>query len=645
MPVCVCPLSFVEEISSNSVQLLGALTFVGCQSVQGSSCSQPRRRRQASRHRASNILRGPSRIQTTWSDLTTELTTADDLITTLTIMPRHYPEQRLDTPPPQSQLRRPWSPDPYDPFPSASAQVLSAGEPWHRTREPSDVSVDALDLADYARTIQPNSRTERYAQPRPDMHNRQDLYRAQARASRDSLQPPSLVSGGTISSHSHSYPHTYTSSTRNPARRPFSLPPPPLAHRPLADDTRSPPLDDPEIDISQFPAWSRNWYDSRGKQPHLPGSPYDYSPPASYDFFPPVHGVGSTTKISPFDPTYNANSIAHEHYDGYDPYAASNPSTRDLLPWSSSPPTSSTPLAPDIKEERMRMLENEFGPKSKSERHNNGDNEGGPVVGSIDENGHLITHGPKKRTALRAVQILLAAGAAVSSLYSALVLKPKSKPPPQSTPAAFVLYIFSVLTTLVLLYLFLIRPCTSGRSRSKAKNGMGMGMPGMMVLPINGGPGKKKKRKGKKGGPGRDSGDVQVNLIVDPTMFHPQRRDENDESDHGEDMPGTYSNDGPPRAPKRRGVMAGLALESQWRQARSALRKLSVFDAVAGLLWGAVFVFILIGKRCPSGQYDGWCTGYNVASAAACLLSVAFFLHLFFDVKDLHTSRVSPRTR
>jgi hypothetical protein len=39
------------------------------------------------------------------------------------------------------------------------------------------------------------------------------------------------------------------------------------------------------------------------------------------------------------------------------------------------------------------------------------------------------------------------------------------------------------------------------------------------------------------------------------------------------------------------------------------------------------------------------CNAYNVASAGACLLGVVFGVNVFFDVKDLHQSRVSPRTR
>ena len=39
------------------------------------------------------------------------------------------------------------------------------------------------------------------------------------------------------------------------------------------------------------------------------------------------------------------------------------------------------------------------------------------------------------------------------------------------------------------------------------------------------------------------------------------------------------------------------------------------------------------------------CNAYNVSSAAACFLCVAFGVSVFFDVKDLHACKVSPRTK
>ena len=210
---------------------------------------------------------------------------------------------------------------------------------------------------------------------------------------------------------------------------------------------------------------------------------------------------------------------------------------------------------------------------------------------------------------------------------------------------------------------------------------------GMMVLPVPGG-GKEKGRggdkRGKRGGKGKGGGgaDVQVNLIVDPHAFNfdPDHDDEDNicESDNDDDggMPGGFS----PSKPRgkgrgshqrRRGILAGLAMEESWRHARGWAKKLAVVDVAGVVLWGGVFVF---SKRCPSGAFSRWyvffllfsrflslvgcvmltdtlplhgyrCNAYNVSSTSACLLCVAFPVCVLFDVKDLHASKVSPQTR
>jgi hypothetical protein len=219
-------------------------------------------------------------------------------------------------------------------------------------------------------------------------------------------------------------------------------------------------------------------------------------------------------------------------------------------------------------------------------------------------------------------------------------------------------------------------------TRSKGdSNGLMPGLPGgMMVLPVGvPGTGKKgkKPKKGKKGNGAAGGGDVQVNLIMDPGIFgrnadhQHSDPDDDDEDDYDNyTIPGSYSH--PPshsrprrKAKPRRSIFAGLAQENAWREARKVLKRMTWVDVGGMVVWGALFVFILIGKRCPAGEFDGWsvfkfnlsafpiyqifewcrCTGYNVASASACLLCVAFGVNIFFDVKDLYSSRVSPRTR
>ncbi|KAF8163601.1 hypothetical protein B0H34DRAFT_651870 [Crassisporium funariophilum] len=96
---------------------------------------------------------------------------------------------------------------------------------------------------------------------------------------------------------------------------------------------------------------------------------------------------------------------------------------------------------------------------------------------------------------------------------------------------------------------------------------------------------------------------------------------------------------------RRRGVFEGLKMEEEWKAARAWTRKLTMVDVAGVVLWGATFVFVTVGKRCPSGGHDGRCNAYNVSTAAACLLCVPFGVTSFFDVQDLHASKQSPRTR
>lgn len=324
----------------------------------------------------------------------------------------------------------------------------------------------------------------------------------------------------------------------------------------------------------------------------------------------------------------------------------------------------------------MRLLEKEFGqnaPSGKAQDNDFLDENGRPLVGTVDQRGNLVTQGPKKRLATRILQILFALTAAIPSIYAALTIKPDPAPPPAMSPGALVLYVASVITALILLYMFAFRPCCcSGRRKSKGLDAANPIMNGMMVLPVSGMPGQKHKHNGggkyKKGKRGmmQPGGDVQVNLIVDPGMF--SNRDETD-SDEEEETPRGYQEGGHDdhrsmpgggyfgdpggggnvrkrnKKAKRRSIFAGLAMEAEWKRARSWAKKVAAADVFFTIAWGAVFVVILLGDRCPTGGFEGWCNAFNVSTAAACLLCVAFAVSIFFDVKDLNTSKVSPRTR
>jgi len=77
-------------------------------------------------------------------------------------------------------------------------------------------------------------------------------------------------------------------------------------------------------------------------------------------------------------------------------------------------------LDPEVKKERIRMLEREFAGAGKAlGKGLDPDDEN--MVGSADRRGRLITQGPKKRLATRWLQALLTLGAALSLIYIALV--------------------------------------------------------------------------------------------------------------------------------------------------------------------------------------------------------------------------------
>ena len=323
---------------------------------------------------------------------------------------------RLDSPPPPSRFRRPWSPDPLDSFNSSR---------YNRRREPSDVSVEALDLADYAMTLP--RRANRPDDPYGFTPN--DPYPPSPRGfrpfiqSRDSLPPPSLASpGGTLS--------TTTSTSRSPRNRPWSLPPrlydPHTSSRRtvprVAEHDNYPPGgphsdlgQEIEIDVGRFPAFARNWYSI-----HQPTARY---PPSTYPSVPNIES------ISPFDPAYPTqkhntyNSFQKQPFSdlGYHSVPSSHDShSRNILPWvNETRDPLDEQLDPEVKKERIRMLEREFAGAGRDTGGSLDDDKN--MIGSADRRGRLVTQGPKKRLANRWFQALLTLGAAISLVYIALV--------------------------------------------------------------------------------------------------------------------------------------------------------------------------------------------------------------------------------
>lgn len=317
---------------------------------------------------------------------------------------------RLDTPPPQSHFRRPWSPQELEPLGTSRARI---------ERQETSESYEALDLADYATTLHRTNVQSSFREPGPyppfSSPGRQYLEypatppRSFTFASRGSYpSPPSLVSAGSSSAQTHSR------STRShvPQHRPFSLPAP-TPHYPYTPpgsnsghshnyprifEAQSPALPhEPRVDLSAFPEWSREWYDRPKTQ--MPGGfePYD--------------------SFNTYDVDYPSQS--HDGLLGFPAkqHSVTNDSHRSLLPWSGEDDASHTHVTSEMKEERLRMLEKEFG-------HNGIDSsviDQAKVIGSVDAKGNIITDGPKKRIITRYVQFTFVLGTTIASLYSALV--------------------------------------------------------------------------------------------------------------------------------------------------------------------------------------------------------------------------------
>lgn len=187
--------------------------------------------------------------------------------------------------------------------------------------------------------------------------------------------------------------------------------------------------------------------------------------------------AGPMNMPSPFDPGYvakydhNTTSAYDTSRTSVDPYAAPSavlasmtteppPSfssaPRNILPWNDDDkgakagdppaygglPNSASAIDQMVKEERIRMLEREFGVNPTTGQPNNRDfngskmnnknrkgrdddaftdQNGKPLIGTVDSRGYLVTEGPKKRWANRGVQIILAGLAAGPGIYAALV--------------------------------------------------------------------------------------------------------------------------------------------------------------------------------------------------------------------------------
>jgi len=170
-------------------------------------------------------------------------------------------------------------------------------------------------------------------------------------------------------------------------------------------------------------------------------------------------------------------------------------------------------------------------------------------------------------------------------------------------------------------YIYIIRGCCGvGRKDTDAAHAM--------VLPISRHrPGGKKNKKHNKGD---DS--VQVNLIVDPSMFSPKQ--ENNLT------PGIPWSE---QQTNQNGVFTSFERERARLSARKGLWWALGLDVLGAMVWATAFILAMIGPKCPAGGYSGWCDAYNGGVACACIGSALFVTSAVLVGRDLMVSRRSER--
>ncbi len=318
-------------------------------------------------------------------------------------------------------------------------------------------------------------------------------------------------------------------------------------------------------------------------------------------------------------------------------------------------------MDPYVKEERMRMLEKEFGVKVKhrkkgydsdEEKFDEDEDEAADLVpGSLTREGKIVRAWQKLAATTRAMQILASLITAAVGIGSAFLIKVPADQPaaPRGKIPTFVLYGVSAVSTLALLYLFVFRPCCCDPVKRKSKM-IGPGTrAGGMVIPVLAGQQQQKSKNPfkSKGKMGRGMPSTTVNLIVDPSMLGKGNTDLSDSGDEDidedEEMPGEARRRRRRRRSKKLKAERA-ALQGLWHLARRSVKLFLIWDIILLLLWlGAVALAFALGKRCPSGSSGGWCDWYNGTIASACVTAVTCLAALWWDVSDLRSSAKGPR--
>ncbi|KAJ1601057.1 hypothetical protein NDA14_006562 [Ustilago hordei] len=467
-----------------------------------------------------------------------------------------------------------------------------------------------------------------------------------------SLGAPSIASGPSLGGRSRqSLPvyasplmHSAASAAGSPASEPPNMftvtaahhlpggrgrPQDPFAGGVVGGDPRAQPgarMGDP---LPGFPNWSHTWY---GGHLSADGHAYTMVPPGSGQSgweseTLSRHGPPNTMTGNPYGPTQGINDY--------------------------------------VKEERIRMLEKEFGTrvkhKGKSKGAEGADSDDDDVddqpaetpLGGVDEKGRLKLPRHKIRIATRWLQCIVSLAAAGCGIGGFIMIRPAEKAPPSGTLPSFVLYGVSALSTIICLWLFAFKPCCRSNREPAA------GVPGAagngMVIPVmsgGGGPGGKPSKGmfGKKKAMGTQG--TTVNLIVDPALLGGGKR--SSDPDLSSDSDSDESLRGDDRRRRRRkkkraaklGMLGNMKLQARWRVARTSLKWHSAWDCVLCLMWGAASLMALgVGKKCPSGTAEGWCNLYNGAIACAVIATVLWLVAIYCDVVGLRVSKMPPKAR
>jgi hypothetical protein len=314
--------------------------------------------------------------------------------------------------------------------------------------------------------------------------------------------------------------------------------------------------------------------------------------------------------LDPYDDPPSVESLKYAYGD--------NPSIPSL------PPSYTSPMHLERKADRLRMLEAEFAPKADDKLAGMDvcdDDDQELRVGAVDANGRLISPGPRRRKVLRILQVVILLATSATILYGLLLTHPTESPPPRNTLPSYLLPFAGLLCLVGYMYFLLIRP----RSHTKGQSGIAGAFPGYEAVPVNmpGSKGKKNKKDKKNQG-----GGLQLTLLL-PSPAQP---------------PSDPTNQNCNGSRPRPTLPELLAMEYTWSLARRTLFLLTWYDVFCCVVWGVIFVLILLGPRCDSSIFGGWCTAYNSATAGSAFLTFGCGLAVFWDVVDLFASRRSPRT-